>query len=109
MFLFSDDLRVNKLFLLYFKYSNDESTCALNILMMNSTSDLDECTLKSDDCQQICVDTLGSFFCQCHTGFHLADDQRTCVQGKHRCHITTDSILLAKINWIMTNFIGNNY
>lgn len=71
---------------------------------MNTTSDLDECTLKSDDCQQICVDTLGSFFCQCHTGFHLANDQRTCVQGKHRCHLTTNSILLAKINRIMTEF-----
>ena len=50
-------------------------------------SDVDECTLGSDDCDQICIDTAGSFFCKCYPGYSLSSDSQTCVRGQSS-HIT---------------------
>ena len=44
-------------------------------------SDFDECLARSDDCQQTCVNTHGSFRCECHAGFILEKDRKSC-QGK---------------------------
>ena len=45
--------------------------------------DLDECQLLNNDCEQICADTMGSFYCTCKDGFILNPDQSTCTQGKY--------------------------
>ncbi|XP_076826724.1 complement component 1, r subcomponent isoform X2 [Brachyhypopomus gauderio] len=46
--------------------------------------DVDECTSlvledSSPPCSQICLNTLGSYLCACHHGYHLQADQHTCV------------------------------
>ena len=38
--------------------------------------DINEC--NSDDCQQTCENTEGSYECQCKSGYELNDDQKTC-------------------------------
>ncbi|XP_017705536.1 PREDICTED: signal peptide, CUB and EGF-like domain-containing protein 1 [Rhinopithecus bieti] len=41
--------------------------------------DVDECQDNNGGCQQICVNTMGSYECQCHSGFFLSDNQHTCI------------------------------
>ena len=43
--------------------------------------DIDECSETSSSCSQVCINTEGSFMCECHTGFVLGNDSRTCVMG----------------------------
>ncbi|KAL3836509.1 hypothetical protein ACJMK2_021935, partial [Sinanodonta woodiana] len=40
--------------------------------------DIDECNTSSKMCNQICINTLGSFLCKCENGYRLGIDQRTC-------------------------------
>ncbi|XP_023282098.1 uncharacterized protein LOC111669859 [Seriola lalandi dorsalis] len=47
--------------------------------------DMDECSAPAPVdgsgplCDQICLNTLGSYLCSCHHGYELRSDQRTCV------------------------------
>ncbi|CAG2069478.1 unnamed protein product, partial [Timema podura] len=41
-------------------------------------SDVDECSSESHDCQQTCINTPGSYLCDCKKGFSLQADNRTC-------------------------------
>lgn len=41
--------------------------------------DVDECQDNNGGCQQICVNTMGSYECQCKEGFFLSDNQHTCI------------------------------
>ncbi|XP_062384510.1 signal peptide, CUB and EGF-like domain-containing protein 1 [Sardina pilchardus] len=40
--------------------------------------DVNECVEERHQCQQVCVNTLGSFRCSCRTGFQLHTDGHTC-------------------------------
>merc|ERR1739838_1198067 len=40
--------------------------------------DQDECDLNLDECSHICVNTIGSYECQCYNGFLLAEDGFNC-------------------------------
>ena len=45
-------------------------------------SDVDECSYEDKGgCQYFCINTVGSYQCDCPMGFILSDDERTC-QGK---------------------------
>ena len=41
--------------------------------------DVDECLSLSSGCEQRCVNTQGSFYCECNDGFILSNDGRTCT------------------------------
>ncbi|KAL2296496.1 hypothetical protein Nmel_015815 [Mimus melanotis] len=41
--------------------------------------DIDECQVHNGGCQQRCVNTLGSYYCECQPGFRLHTDGRTCL------------------------------
>nr|XP_030723943.1 collagen and calcium-binding EGF domain-containing protein 1 isoform X3 [Globicephala melas] len=44
--------------------------------------DIDECTTSSETlCAHICVNTLGSYRCECREGYVQEDDGRTCTKG----------------------------
>ncbi|XP_063288930.1 epidermal growth factor-like protein 7 [Pelobates fuscus] len=43
-------------------------------------TDVDECRVGSTLCAQQCINTAGSFRCQCLDGFTLAEDRRTCLE-----------------------------
>ena len=47
--------------------------------------DDDECTLNRDNCEHECVNTIGSFRCECRPGFSLNADRRSC-DGKNLSH-----------------------
>ena len=40
--------------------------------------DIDECALDTDGCEQDCINTPGSFQCDCFEGFLLNEDNITC-------------------------------
>ena len=41
-------------------------------------SDIDECSAGTDNCSQLCINTIGSFTCDCDDGYELDTDDVTC-------------------------------
>ena len=41
---------------------------------------VDECAEGTDDCAQVCTDTLLSYTCSCQSGYRLASDNRGCTE-----------------------------
>ena len=48
--------------------------------MHHGTLDIDECELSGlgGNCSQVCINTPGSYECQCNIGYHLTSDGFTC-------------------------------
>jgi hypothetical protein len=42
-------------------------------------SDINECETDSNDCDQLCRNTVGSFQCGCNEGYSLTSDGKSCV------------------------------
>ena len=40
--------------------------------------DIDECSIVNS-CNQICNNTIGSYYCACQTGYTLSNDSHTCT------------------------------
>ena len=54
---------------------------AKKLLHFNIIVDIDECISNNGGCSNttgICKNTPGSFYCQCHIGYSLANDGFTC-------------------------------
>uniref|UniRef100_A0A3Q4I264 Fibulin 2 n=1 Tax=Neolamprologus brichardi TaxID=32507 RepID=A0A3Q4I264_NEOBR len=48
--------------------------------------DMDECLIyEGNICHHICVNTIGSFRCECNPGYVLQEDTFSCVQGNNIC------------------------
>ena len=45
--------------------------------------DINECGSANGGCDQICINTPGSYECKCKDGYVLADDMKTC-DGKYQ-------------------------
>lgn len=41
-------------------------------------TDMNECDMHKGGCDQICVNTIGSFHCECDDGYSLMGDSTTC-------------------------------
>ena len=41
--------------------------------------DVDECALNMDDCDQLCVNDLGSYHCECYNGYFRDNNTSSCV------------------------------
>ena len=48
----------------------------LTILLFTSL-DIDECLISTDDCDQLCVNDIGSYHCECYAGYFR--DNNSCV------------------------------
>ena len=46
--------------------------------MFNST-DIDECANSTDNCTHGCVNTEGSYYCNCPAGYEISGDNTTCI------------------------------
>ena len=40
--------------------------------------DIDECVEGVNKCEQKCINTIGSYYCDCITGYRLRTNQRKC-------------------------------
>ena len=58
--------------------------------------DIDECREESDDCEQNCANTVGSYTCNCNAGYDLASDGQSCT-GKIVPHCNGTSCLANNI------------
>ena len=46
-------------------------------------ADLDECSLENGGCSDVCVNTVGSFYCECSDALEsLSMDGKTCSKRK---------------------------
>ena len=57
--------------------NNYNLVCTLCKIVCLRTSDIDECTLNIDDCDQSCVNDIGSYHCECYDGYF--NDTNSCV------------------------------
>ena len=48
-------------------------------------SDIDECQQGLDLCNQICTNTVGSYYCTCMDGYELESDNHTCAGDNYVC------------------------
>uniref|UniRef100_A0A8C4RN53 Collagen and calcium binding EGF domains 1 n=1 Tax=Erpetoichthys calabaricus TaxID=27687 RepID=A0A8C4RN53_ERPCA len=49
--------------------------------------DIDECASKNETvCSQICINTPGSYRCECEEGYYQEDDGKTCTKGERVSH-----------------------
>lgn len=46
-----------------------------------TSSDKDECSKENGGCQHECVNTFGSYSCQCRSGFVLHENKHDCKEG----------------------------
>ena len=53
------------------------------IILHNYCLDIDECRDNDVGCTQNCVNTPGSYYCSCNTGYSLASDGHTCEGRMH--------------------------
>lgn len=43
-------------------------------------TDIDECAAGDDECNHVCINTIGSFLCNCSgPGYRLQSDAMTCL------------------------------
>ncbi len=49
--------------------------------------DDDECLLGTDNCEQVCVNTVGVFECECGSGYQLKSDGANCTGSLYTCPI----------------------
>jgi len=52
-------------------------------------TDINECSLRTHNCEQLCTNTPGSFTCSCRSGYTLNSDRRTCRASEFKPQIPT--------------------
>ena len=51
-------------------------------------SDVDECAVSSDDCQQVCTNNDGGYSCSCRSGYNLTEDMKTCYSKSYYASVS---------------------
>ena len=46
---------------------------------LNITLDINECDIDDGGCDHNCINTQGSYQCQCRDGFYFAGNETTCT------------------------------
>ena len=46
-----------------------------------------ECELDTDGCEQYCINTIGSYYCDCYSGYVLNSDQTSCSGMQTRIYV----------------------
>uniref|UniRef100_A0A8C3G5H6 Metalloendopeptidase n=1 Tax=Cyclopterus lumpus TaxID=8103 RepID=A0A8C3G5H6_CYCLU len=62
-------------------------------------SDIDECSKENGGCQHECVNTFGSYSCQCRSGFMLHDNKHDCKEAGCDHAVNTVSGTMSSPNW----------
>ena len=44
-----------------------------------SSIDINECSTNNGDCSHDCENTEGGYYCVCHQGYDLEQDEKTCA------------------------------
>ncbi|XP_020563357.1 bone morphogenetic protein 1 isoform X2 [Oryzias latipes] len=62
-------------------------------------SDIDECSKANGGCQHECVNTFGSYTCQCRSGFMLHDNKQDCKEAGCDHVVSSVSGTISSPNW----------
>ena len=62
-----------------------KSYCLVNCMAYTIFTDVNECATNNGNCGQVCVDTAGSYFCSCNSGYSLNANARTCSGRESFC------------------------
>ncbi|XP_029370992.1 bone morphogenetic protein 1-like isoform X2 [Echeneis naucrates] len=62
-------------------------------------SDIDECSKDNGGCQHECVNTFGSYSCQCRSGFTLHDNKHDCKEAGCDYVVHSVSGIISSPNW----------
>lgn len=65
---------------LYLKFVSDDSNSKTGFNITYAT-DLDECEKNLHDCDQLCINQLNGYRCDCLIGYELSLDGRTCLNS----------------------------
>ena len=68
----------NKLTLLYFTFGFRAHVKIASRVV--SYADVDECSVDNGGCDQLCVNTVGSYHCSCRPHHQLHHNQRDCLR-----------------------------
>lgn len=66
--------------------------CSVLSYEHSNLAEVDECATGRAGCAQLCHNTLGSYLCDCHPGYIVAIDGKTC-QGVFSCYILNDVVI----------------
>ena len=61
----------------------------------NLPVDINECLINNGGCHHNCVNSIGSYACQCNEGFSSSNNGEYC-SGKYKEEILTDVILVVR-------------
>lgn len=64
--------------------------CNPGFLGVDCSEDIDECSLKPNVCDQVCINSFGSYSCGCRGNYRLMSDGKSCESmlcqtGQHQC------------------------
>ncbi|XP_072881202.1 tolloid-like protein 2 isoform X1 [Hemitrygon akajei] len=62
-------------------------------------ADKDECSVNNGGCQHECVNTVGTYICQCRNGFTLHENGLDCKEAGCRNSISSVEGVIASPNW----------
>uniref|UniRef100_A0AAY4DT21 Metalloendopeptidase n=1 Tax=Denticeps clupeoides TaxID=299321 RepID=A0AAY4DT21_9TELE len=62
-------------------------------------SDKDECSKDNGGCQHECINTIGSYVCQCRNGFILHENKHDCKEAECEHKIHSPSGTISSPNW----------
>uniref|UniRef100_A0A4W4EYL9 Metalloendopeptidase n=1 Tax=Electrophorus electricus TaxID=8005 RepID=A0A4W4EYL9_ELEEL len=62
-------------------------------------SDKDECSKDNGGCQHECVNTVGSYMCQCRNGFILHENKHDCKEAECEHKIHSPAGTISSPNW----------
>lgn len=48
-------------------------------LSLSIFTDIDECSIGTDKCEQSCMNTVGGYICECQAGYSLDSNKRNCT------------------------------
>ena len=79
--------------------TSSQQYCCHSVSNYHATTDTNECAKNLDECAQICVDTDGSYYCLCDSGYILTDDGQGCEgeEGTHSFHNNIIALLRGKL------------
>ena len=67
--------------------------------------DINECEDNNGGCSQLCINTIGSYYCNCNTGYHFIDNSTTICIGRYSC----EKYLMCQLCFLDTNeCLSNN-
>ena len=48
------------------------------VIAFYMNEDVNECTMGTSNCTQLCINNIGSYTCTCNSGYNLDADNHTC-------------------------------